>query len=252
MPPTCSCGNGSGDMIDRLGPYELNQIYTGDARELARAIPGESVDLIFTDPVYDQIEDYEWLAETAARVLKPDRACLVWLKTSMIPDIIKILEGTFVYRWLFDIVMIGPPMLYGKLGVNVQRCLWVDKGEVQLREIIFDGTVLGSIVGQNRIDLLKESSTGWAKRKNGANWSKDERALSRFVNSFTDENMIIFDPFTGLGSIPAVCKMLGRNYLAFEVDPATAELARERVRMTQPPLPIQIPEQLDLLSENAI
>ena len=60
-----------------LGPNDVNQgIYTGDARELARAIPDESVDLIFTDPVYQNIDDYRWLAETAARVLKPDSACL--------------------------------------------------------------------------------------------------------------------------------------------------------------------------------
>jgi predicted methyltransferase len=62
-----------------LGPNDENQgIYTGDARELARAIPDESVDLIFTDPVYQNLDDYRWLAETAARVLKPDSACLVF------------------------------------------------------------------------------------------------------------------------------------------------------------------------------
>lgn len=61
------------DSVDQLGPYLLgpndtpeNGIYTGDARELAKAIPDESVDLIFTDPVYDRIEDYRWLAETGA------------------------------------------------------------------------------------------------------------------------------------------------------------------------------------------
>jgi len=54
-----------------------NQIVTGDARVLAERIPDESIDLIFTDPVYQNIDDYRWLAETAARVLKLDRACLV-------------------------------------------------------------------------------------------------------------------------------------------------------------------------------
>jgi len=50
-----------------------NQIVTGDARELAKAIPDESIDLVFTDPVYDRIDDYRWLAETAARVLEPEQ-----------------------------------------------------------------------------------------------------------------------------------------------------------------------------------
>lgn len=55
----------------------INQIITGDARELAKQIPDESVDMVFTDPVYENIDDYRWLAETAARVLKPGGACLV-------------------------------------------------------------------------------------------------------------------------------------------------------------------------------
>jgi len=40
--------------------------------------------------------------------------------------------------------------------------------------------------------------------------------------------------------------MLGRRYLAFEIDPDSAELARERVRNTQPPLFVPQPEQATL------
>lgn len=80
-------------MIDRLGPYLLGPnddencgIYTGDARELAREIPDESVDLIFTDPVYDRIDDYKWLAETAARVLNATGHLLAWQGQPWLPD----------------------------------------------------------------------------------------------------------------------------------------------------------------------
>ena len=64
-------------MKAKLGPYDLNTIITGDARQLAEAVPDESVDLIFTDPVYDRIDDYRWLAETAARVLRADCVLLI-------------------------------------------------------------------------------------------------------------------------------------------------------------------------------
>jgi len=53
----------------------------------------------------------------------------------------------------------------------------------------------------------------------------------------------VLDPMVGGGTVPAVCKMLNRRYLAFEIDPDTAELARQRVAQTQPPLPLVIPEQ---------
>ena len=57
---------------------------------------------------------------------------------------------------------------------------------------------------------------------------------------------VILDPFTGGGTVPAVCKMLGRNYIAFEIEPATAEAARERVLNTQPPLFVLEPEQVEM------
>ncbi len=77
-----------------------NQIVTGDARELAKAIPDESVDLVFTDPVYDRIDDYRWLAETAARVLKPDRACLVFAGIGYLPETHDAVRaGGLSYRW---------------------------------------------------------------------------------------------------------------------------------------------------------
>jgi hypothetical protein len=43
--------------------------------------------------------------------------------------------------------------------------------------------------------------------------------------------------------------MLGRNYLAFEIDPETAERARARVLATQPPLFVLQPHQLTLNTE---
>lgn len=49
----------------------LDEIITGDAREVVKEIPPESIDCIFTDPVYQNIDDYRWLATEALRVLKP-------------------------------------------------------------------------------------------------------------------------------------------------------------------------------------
>jgi DNA modification methylase len=71
--------------------------------------------------------------------------------------------------------------------------------------------------------------------------------MERRLRAFTNKTYIIFDPFTGGGTVPAVCKMLQRRYLAFEIDPDTAELARERVRNTQPPLPLEMPTQEQLI-----
>jgi len=45
--------------------------------------------------------------------------------------------------------------------------------------------------------------------------------------------------------VPAMCKQLGRRWLAFEIDTDVAESARERIRHTQMPLFVEH-EQLPL------
>ena len=56
----------------------INEILLGDSKEIAKDIPDVSMDLCFTDPIYQNMEDYAWLAKTAQRVLKPDKPLIVF------------------------------------------------------------------------------------------------------------------------------------------------------------------------------
>ena len=84
--------------------------------------------------------------------------------------------------------------------------------------------------------------TAW----NGHAWNKNPQAYIEWCDVFTPDEGIVVDFFGGGGTVPAVSKILARPYLAFEIDPGTADLARERVRNTQPPLFVQEPEQMKL------
>lgn len=215
----------------KLGQFELNQIYTGDARALAEGIPDNSVDLIFTDPVYERIEDYEWLAQTAARVLKPNSACLVWLATYALPDVLKVMGDCLTFKWQFIEYRTNEvkhrPAPGGKC--LYATCLWFNKGKFRPKFVL----------DVRAISVFSSNSNH--------QWSKPPLTISYYLEAFTQPGAIVFDPFTGGGTVPAVCKMLGRNYLAFEIDPATAEKARQRVLMTQPPLFVAEPSQLELV-----
>jgi site-specific DNA-methyltransferase (adenine-specific) len=93
-----------------------------------------------------------------------------------------------------------------------------------------------------------EGHVSTVRRKvNGQVWGKSQRAVSRFLFGLSPPKAVVLDCFAGEGSILGACKLLGRHYLAFEIDPDIAELARERVRNTQPPLFVMEPEQLELL-----
>lgn len=223
--------------MDRLGPYLLgpndtpeNGIYTGDARELAKAIPDESVDLIFTDPVYDQIDDYRWLAETAARVSKLDGALLTFCGIGYQAETQAALKsGGRTVDWIFPIVYSAgnTPRFHPKGFAKWTMLLWVG--------------------GQPKRHFCDAQISTFEKNNNSHQWTKNRKPVMAYLKAFSLAGEIIFDPFTGGGTVPAVCKMLGRRYLAFEIDSDTAELARQRVRQTQPPLPGLQVEQLKLM-----
>ena len=220
--------------VNRLGPYLLgpndtpeNGIYTGDARILSEAIPDESVDLIFTDPVYDRIDDYRWLAETAARVLKLDRWMVAYFGIGYLPETVAALSQHLTYEWQHICYM---PTLNRrgayKTFSNYRGFLRYMKGR--------------AVPAKHTRDLYVDT---YRSENNGHWWTKHKGLIMHYVDCLSTADAVILDPFTGGGTVPAVCKMLGRKYLAFEIEPDTADLARERVRNTQPPLFVPVPEQ---------
>lgn len=225
--------------LTQLGPYQLGYndsdecgIYTGDARELAAAIPDASVDLIFTDPVYDRIDDYRWLAETAARVLKPGGNIVSFVSPDLQVRIANLLNDTGFVWCDFLILRETARRRYNhgrKIVGLYEVAAWASKGKSRLGRYV------------NNFCFV---SNGYIRSDTWHDWQKEEGPLLHWIDRLSDG--IVLDPFTGGGTIPAVCKMLSRPYLAFEIDPDTAARARERVRNTQPPLPLEHFDQLEL------
>lgn len=220
--------------MDKLGPYLLgpndtpeNGIYTGDARELAKAIPDESVDLVFTDPVYDRIDDYRWLAETAARVLKPDRACLAMVDSRNSGLAEMAMREALTFEWRLYYTIPGKPGALHLYGVYpcTTVCLLFAKGHAKASPYIPD-TIVSS-----------------ARPDNGFKWQKNIRIVQRWIESYSGDGAVVVDTFVGSGTTAVSVKATARRYLAFEIDPATADLARERVHNTQPPLFVPEAEQ---------
>jgi DNA modification methylase len=211
-----------------LGPYLTgpnetpeNGIYIGDARILAEALPDESVDLIFTDPIYSNIEDYRWLAETAARVLKPGKSLLAMAGNLEKPRIYEAMSTRgLTYFWEAAILYRGANFFMNSKAIQVswKPLLWYAKGR---REMAWCKDALVDTRYEKQHHRFQQSPTA-------ALW---------FVRQLTRPGDIVFDPFCGWGAFQKACKILERRWLAFEIDPDTAELARQRVAQTQPPLP---------------
>lgn len=213
-----------------IPPHYLNTIVTGDARVLAEALPDNSVDLIFTDPVYWQIADYEWLSELAARVLVPGGELLTYYGQYYFYETVVALGRHLRVAWPLTEKKIGGSAWIWAYSISseVKPLLWCIKGKPD-RSI-------------HRIDHQFAPPDGKGNHK----WHKGNSKVSRWMIHFSHPGALVLDPFCGGGTVPTVCKMLGRQYIAFEIDAVTADNARQRILNTQPPLPLVYNNQLEL------
>lgn len=204
--------------IELIGPYELGPegrgLYTGDSKILALDIPDESIDFIVCDPVYQNMEDYTWLAKTAARVLRPDSALLTFCSNVKHKETRQAMDLYLDFVMPLNFVVPGKTMrlFYYHAFVWTTPCLWYQKGRALPKEWICD-TYLASGPRPNNKHI----------------WSKGSGVIMRWIELFTDPGDIVFDPFCGGGTVPFVASQIGRNWIAFEIDPETAREARAHI-----------------------
>lgn len=204
-------------------------ILLGDAKKLIDKVDDGSIDLVFADPVYQNLDDYRWLSKVAERVLKPTGSLLVWCTIINQYDIKPIVEKRLRFEapLMYTVESNTYAMFSRKLFVWGTPCLWFSKGNPQ-NDYMPSGVV------------SRQKTAGVHK------WNKNPEAIKVWVKGLTDVGDIVLDPFTGGGVVPAVCKEMGRKCIAFEMDEDAYNLAIERVKMIQMPLTDIDAEQLKM------
>jgi tRNA G10 N-methylase Trm11 len=222
----------------KIGPYPCCSIITGDAKELAPAIPDESVDLVFTDPPYDELSLplYEWLATESARALKPGRFCLAMCGGLHFNRIVAMMDKHLDFFWKYEVYLTG----------WATGCVW-PRGNTDVHIV----TRTKPLLAYSRGWGLPRVSTVGMVRGSGEDkrfhaWGQDEITARYYIDCFSARGELVVDPLCGGGTSLAMAHQIGRHYLAFEIDPGVAERARERVRNTQPPLFVMEPEQTEM------
>lgn len=209
-------------MVAKLGPYDLGPegkgLYVGDSKELCKAIPDESVDLIFCDPVYQNFDDYRWLAEEGARILKPDSTLLAFCSNTRHRETREAMDDYLDFVMPLNFVVRGKTMrlfLYHAF-VWTTPCLWYRKGDAVPDPWVCD-TFLASQATAN----------------NQHRWAKGSGVIARWLECFSNPDDVVLDPFAGGGTIPFMCSQMDRQWIAFEIDPETAREARMHIATYQ-------------------
>ncbi|WP_417721591.1 site-specific DNA-methyltransferase [Salipiger sp.] len=245
----------------------LNTILKGDCIELMRSLPEASVDLIFADPPYnlqlrgdlhrpdnsrvDAVDDHwdqfssfavydkftrEWLA-AAKRLLKPNGAIWVIGSYHNIFRVGAALQDAG-YWILNDVVWrkSNPmPNFRGKRFTNAhETMIWASKSEGA--KYTFNYEALKSLNEgiQMRSDWVLPICNGGERLKdeNGDKahpTQKPTSLLHRVLVGSTNPGDVVLDPFFGTGTTGAVAKMLGRDWIGIEREPAYIEAATKRI-----------------------
>lgn len=215
----------------------LNQIVTGDARELAKHIPDNSVDFCITDPIYANTDDYAWLAETVARILKPNRSMLAFYGGPKPGEVMSAMDAHLRYRWTLSYYVAGKAAkLRGyNMFVHTTPVYWYVKGNGKPHTCIID--TMRCVPHHDALD-------------NSLNfeWNKHPSYIAYHLQAFTKPGDVVYDPFMGGGTTAAICRMFGRSFIGSELDPKRAERARQRVANTQAIDPVFLEEQHDLFA----
>ena len=213
----------------------LDQVITGDATELIKGIPDESIDLILCDPVYNEIWQYEWVAEIAARVLKPYGSVIA--------------QAGHIHRWEAELAMQHPDLikrpLLAEIFTGSFTTLWMHHAlRANNIYIWLEKTGIKSDRGWPRTVVFGRND------KRHHRWGDGDKYFIYLVQQLTKRGDVILDPFTGGGTVPCACVILDRRYIAFEIVPEDAERARKRIRETNPPLFVEDPpKQMDFLPD---
>lgn len=212
-----------------LGPYELNRIYTGDCRELAKAIPDNSIDLIFTDPPYpkEYLYLYEWLAEEAARLLKPTGFLMVYVGIYWKNKIMRWMDDHLDYWW--D---------YVAFGAGSASMIWPRQTISRYKSIIAYRPRGGTGKAQTNVLSVWQGSD---YDKHYHIWEQDDSTARYYIDCFSSPGGIVLDPFCGGGTTPYVCQLLQRPFLSFEINDKSTAITKERLAAPWRPM-LFVPE----------
>jgi modification methylase len=248
----------------------LNQILHGEAVQILKDLPPQSVDLIFADPPYnmqikgnltrpdfsnvegvddawDKFEDYstydsftvDWLS-ASRRVLKPEGAIWVIGTYHNIYRVGRLLQD--LGFWVINEVIwekTNPmPNFKGVRFTNAHETLiWAKKTKSGKYTINYhamkpfnDGKQMRSTW---KLPICKGNERVRINGESVHSAQKPLALLYRVLLASTNPGDVVLDPFFGTGTTGAAAKLLHRNWIGIEQNPVYVKVARERIDRIQ-------------------
>lgn len=216
--------------------YQPNQIVCGNALEVLKDIPDNSVDMVFTDPPFKVSQTYGGGVDAdnligvasilrtfpeISRVLKQGRFLVAFYDNRILPFLFEAVKET-------ELVYLKSIYLYRRWGQANRWMGWMQCTDpicffVKGTEKPFQASVKGKVKHDCYIKKGPEADNTGHPAQKPIDLCKD------IIFWCSEENDLVVDPYCGSGTICAAAKELNRKWLGVEIQKHHAETATERV-----------------------
>ncbi len=234
---------------------KMNDVFCVDVMDGLRSLKDNTVDLIITSPPYNNWrnrrtqssrENY-WKRTNIVYENHDDKMSdkdyMQW-QINIINECIRVLKptGTMCYNHkdrIFNFEVLSPLVwILQSKAIIRQRITW-DRCGMQARTKVRFYRV------EEDIYVLGKQAKGFFWNKNAARYlsvwrispSRNDGHICAFppeipkrcIEAFTEEGMLVLDPFAGSGTTLAVAKEMKRKYLGFDNSESCVSMAREKI-----------------------
>lgn len=239
-----------------------NVIHQGDAIEILKEYPDESIDLVFADPPYNLDKDYtvyddekpneayinwcnEWLYEYA-RVLKPTGSLYVLnLPHWAIHHADFLNQHLYFQNWIVWDALSAPrgkimPAHYALLFYikSTEKFVYHPEniGEIDARYYCLRKSCVSKRKEEGDDDKVKLNDIWWDIHRIKHRRDRDhhpcqlpEPFMSRIIQLSTNPGDVVLDAFGGAGTTPVTALQLGRKYVAIDMDANYVNMMRDKI-----------------------
>ncbi|MEH6575672.1 MAG: DNA methyltransferase [Amphritea sp.] len=205
-----------------------NQILGGACADVMRSFPDRSADLVVTDPPY--LVGYK---DRSGRSIQND-VTSEWIEPSF-SEVFRVLKNN---RFCIS--------FYGWNNVEIFMTAWKKVGFRPVGHIVWHKSYASSNKGflgyrHEQAFLLAKGRPSkpakplpdvlpWAYSGNHLHpTEKSVKVIAPLIESFSQENDLVIDPFCGSGTTAVAAKKLGRRYIGIDLEPEYVNTARGRL-----------------------
>jgi len=241
--------------------FDINSIHPLDCLKYMPTLPDESIDLIITDPPFNIGKKYntyndrmkkdeyikwceKWLAE-CIRILKPTGSLYLFNYPENNAYLMPFLDKKLVFRrwltWHYPTNTGMSPKNYTRTQHSILFYTKTEKSTFNKDEIAepyknpTDKRIMKLIAsgkkGRTPYDVFQFNIVKNVSREKTEHVCQlPEKLIAIFVKASSNKGQLVFDPFMGSGTVAAVAKKLGRNYLGCEIDEKYCEIINRRLK----------------------